>query len=186
MANKTINTGLEIVDTAFNNYLSHILGALIIFFIGFIIGRLLGKLVYKVLHDIGLDRIIKETLQTEIELEKPLEKIVSYFIYFIAVVMAFNEIGLTTTVFTIIIAAMLILLVVTVALSIKDFIPNAIAGLIIMKKRNIKEGDRIEVANAKGKVSEISLLETKIETSKKDTIFIPNATLVRSRIRKKR
>jgi small-conductance mechanosensitive channel len=40
----------------------------------------------------------------------------------------------------------------------------------------------IKVKGMKGRVVEITFLETKIETTKKDMIFIPNSVLIKTEI----
>lgn len=65
-------------------------------------------------------------------------------------------------------------------LEIKDFFPNFVAGILIYQKRNFKEGDNIKVQNIDGIISDISLIETKIITKDKDTIWIPNSMLIKN------
>ena len=96
--------------------------------------------------------------------------------------MALNPVALTTTMFIIIFKAIVVLLVISIILSIKDFIPNFISGLIIRQKNFIEEGDIIQVKNIQGKVIYIDLLETQIENKHKDIIYVPNSILTKHEI----
>ena len=118
--------------------------------------------------------------------EKSLSKFIAYFIYFVTIITALNQLGLTTTILHMISAAVLIIIVLSFALGVKDFIPNFIAGIHINRKNMINEGDRIKVKGTEGKVVKIELTETKLKTKKGDTIFIPNSVLIKEEIIKKK
>jgi small-conductance mechanosensitive channel len=67
-------------------------------------------------------------------------------------------------------------------LATKDFIPNLVAGLFMLKKTEIEKGKRIKAGNVEGTVVEIGLIETKIKTKKGDEIYIPNSTLTKEKL----
>ncbi len=182
---------IEALKNLFSGVVSQLLVGLVIFFVGFIVGKLLGKLTTKILHQLSLDYLLKKALGIRFSVEDVIGAFVTYFIYFISLIMALNQLGLTTTMFTIIFTAIIVLIVVSVILSIKDFIPNFISGLIIRQKNFIEEGDVIQVKNVEGKVVQIDALETKIENKHGDVIYIPNAVLTKHeiinyKVRKKR
>ena len=156
--------------------------AVIIVLIGLVAGKLLGKLIHKLLHEIELNRIIKKAAGIKVSAEEIISSFVTYFIYFIFIVMALNQLGLTTVVLHMISGAILIIIIISIMLSIKDFMPNMFAGFFIHQKRFIKEGDIIQVDNTKGKVVHINLVETKIETKKGDIIYIPNSLLTKKTV----
>lgn len=163
----------------FSGLLNKLILAIIIILIGFIIGRVLGKVAQKILHEIELDRILRKTAKIKISLEKSLARFITYFIYFITIIIALNQIGLTTTILHMISAAVLIVIVLSIILAIKDFIPNFLAGIHISRKEMVKKGDRIKVRGTEGKVMQVELTEIKLKTPKGDTIFIPNSILVK-------
>lgn len=72
-----------------------------------------------------------------------------------------------------------------ILLAFKDFIPNAFASFWIHQKKLIEIGDEIEVKDISGKVIEITLTETKIETKDKEIVLIPNSLLLKEKIKKK-
>src|SRR3989344_3758317 len=72
-----------------------------------------------------------------------------------------------------------IAIIVFTILAFKDWVPNIIAGLYIYKNNKVKIGDIIKVKGVKGKIIEMNLVETKIETNNNELIFIPNSNMVR-------
>jgi small conductance mechanosensitive channel len=78
--------------------------------------------------------------------------------------------------------AILIIIIISILLSIKDFMPNMFSGLFIHRKRFINVGDVIKVENTEGKVVHINLVETKIETNKGDIIYFPNSLLTKNKV----
>ena len=156
--------------------------AIVIIFIGFILGRLLGKFLEKLLHEFELNKLIKEATGFKISLAEILNLIVRYFVYFIFIVMALNQIGITTIVLNMITGAVFIIIILSIFLGIKDFIPNFIAGLAIHRKGFVKQGDKIKLNGMQGKIEQISLVQTSIKTAKGDLIFIPNSLLTKSKV----
>lgn len=169
------------INDIFSKMFIHLVVAAVILLVGFIIGKLLGKLVQRLLHEAEVDNILKKA-GVRISLEVVIGTFTSYFIYFVTVIMALNQIGLTTSILQIISAGVIILIILFTILALKDFIPNMIAGLIIYQKEIVKIGDRIKIHNLEGKVSKISLIETEIITTRKDMIHIPNSNLLKSEL----
>ena len=171
----------EYGDKFFAQLFTKTIVAVVILLIGFIIGRIIGKVVYKFLHEVELNNVLKKA-GLKISLETSVSNLAKYFIYFISVIWALNEIGLTTTILNMISAAALILIIVSILLGIKDFIPNLIAGFVIHHKSLIKIGDKIKIDHLEGKIVDINLVETQIKTKKGDIIHIPNSTITKKEL----
>ena len=176
---------VEFSDMVFDQFFSRFVVAVVILLIGLIIGKLVGRLVFKFFKEIELDKIIKKA-GFKFSLGLSLSHFITYFIYFVSVVWALNELGLTTTVLNMISAAALILIIISILLAIKDFLPNLIAGFFIYQRDLIKEGDRVRVDKIQGKVSKISLIETEITTKSGDLLYVPNSILVKKEFVKKK
>ena len=58
----------------------------------------------------------------------------SYFIYFIAIIMALNQVGLTSAILNMLSGAVILLILISMILAIKDFVPNMVAGIFIFQK----------------------------------------------------
>lgn len=178
---EVITEMIGFLNTLFSQIFTKLIIAVVILLIGFIIGRIADRLLQKFLHEIELDKIIKKA-GLHIALEQGISHIIKYFIYFIAIIWALSEIGLTTTVLNMIAAAALALIVISILLAVKDFLPNAIAGFFIYQKKLIQQGDKIKLDKISGKVHKIGLVETQIKTSSGDMIHVPNSTLTKTTI----
>lgn len=171
----------EFIRGILSQFFTKIILAVIILLIGFIVGRIIGKVLHKVLHEIELDNILKKA-GIRIALEDILSHIVTYFIYFITVIWALSELGLTTTILNMVSAAILIIIIVAALLAVKDFIPNAFAGFFIYKRDLIRQGDMIKINGLQGKVKSVSLIETVVETKTGDMILVPNSNITKKAI----
>ena len=181
MVNVTMlfSRGKGYLNNLFSGLLTNLIVAIIVLLAGFVIGRVIGRIVQKVLHEVELDKMLYKS-GFKMPLEHTLGMVTSYIIYFIAVVMALNQLGLTSVVLYIIVGGAVLLIIIATLLGIKDFIPNMIAGFFIYKKGLFREGQKIIIKNVEGKVTKINLFETELETKKGDKIYIPNSMLVKS------
>jgi len=167
--------------TLFNIFTKFVV-ALAILFIGFAIGKIIGKLVKKILAELEINALIKKATKKRIKIEEGIAHFTTYFIYFIAIIMSFRYIGLATGILNTLAIGVIVVIVISIFLSIKDFIPNFIGGLILHWKGFIKEGDIIRVKDMQGKIIYLNLLETRIKTKKGDIVCIPNSLIAKSEI----
>jgi hypothetical protein len=83
------DAAVEAVD-----YLPVVVGALLVLVVGYIIGRVLGGIVTRVIRGIGLGRFMSGSAVEEVarsdSIARSLGKLVSYYVYFVAVVAAAN------------------------------------------------------------------------------------------------
>ncbi len=172
-----ISEPVQILKDAFTGVVSQLLIALVIFFIGVIVGKFVGKVVTQILHQFNVDYFIKKTTGVKFSLEEIIGVFTRYFVYFIAMIMALNQLGLTTTMFLIIFTALIVLVVISIILGIKDFVPNFIAGIMIKQKSFINLNDLIRIKDIEGKVISINLIETLVENKHGDIIYIPNSII---------
>jgi small conductance mechanosensitive channel len=170
---------VDYLNGFFSGILNKLVVALIILLVGFIVGRIVSRVLSRILHEVELDNIL-EKAGFRMPLEHTLSTVLSYLIYFIAVVMALNHIGLTTVALYIVVGGAVLLVIIATVLGIKDFIPNMIAGFFIYRKGMFTVGQRIIVKNLEGRVKKISIVETELETKQGDMIYVPNSLLVKS------
>jgi len=167
----------------FKNELSKVLSkfvlAAIVLFFGFIIGRLFGKLLLKVLQELEVNAFVRKILNIKFPLDELISTLVAFSIYFFAIVSSLEILGLNVYVFNILAIGLIIILLLSIFVSFKDFIPNFMAGVLLHQRRIIKNGDFIELKHLKGRVVHLGLIETKLETREKDTIYIPNSALLK-------
>jgi len=179
-----LTKGMNFLAGLFEPLLTKLAVAIIILLTGFIIARILGKLLQRVLAEVELNNLIKKAVGLKIRLEETIASIITYFIYFVTIVMALGQLGLETYILHIISGAVLLLIVLSIFLGIKDFIPNMMAGLFIHRKGFLNEGDFIQYKDIRGKIIKLNLVETRIETKGKDIIYIPNSQLTKIEIKK--
>lgn len=69
-----------------------------------------------------------------------------------------------------------------IGFGLQNVINNFVSGIIILFERPIKVGDWVIVSGEEGQVKQINIRSTEIETFKKSSIIIPNATLLSSSV----
>lgn len=178
----TLDTIRGFFDLSQPGILIKLIAAVGILLIGILFGRIVSKLIKRGLKEIELNRILREYLNVKVDVEHFINNFVTYLIYFIAVVMALEQIGLTMTVFYIILGVVLIGVLIFVLMTIKDFVPNAAANIFIRRKKIIKEGEHIKIKNIDGKVIKMDLIETKLETKEGDIVFVPNVVFLKNEV----
>lgn len=176
--------GLDLWSWA-QGFLNNIAAAVIVLLIGFILGRVLGKLAIKGLHEAEINRFLKKA-GIRFPLEEFLGRTVEYVLYFIAIAIALEQLGLSIFALYLVVASALAVLVIAFLLGIKDFIPNFIAGVRLHAKKYFSEGDTITVGSVTGKVKDLGLLETKLTTKQGDTIHVPNSQLLKQELKVKK
>lgn len=171
------------IYTHISNSLVKLVVALVIFLFGFIIGKLAGRIVYKALKEIELNKFLKTSTGLRINADQFISNILSYVIYFLSLVAALDQIGVTNVILYLLSITVIVILLLSFFLAIRDLIPNLIAGIYLYSKLHLKEGSVIEVKDVKGKILQIDLFQVKISTKKGDIIYIPNSVVATSEIK---
>jgi small conductance mechanosensitive channel len=177
-----INKIIEITKPLY----SQILLALIIALLGMILGTVVGKLLQKLLSEIELNKIVRSVTGLNLKLEEILGKGVTFIIYFLFIMWGLELLGLGALIVKILSWVVIIIIVVSIVLSIKDFLPNMISGIYIHLRGIIKEGESIRTKSVSGKIKDIGLVETVFETESKETVVIPNSALLKEIVIKPR
>ena len=174
-----VNTALETVNTV-NPLLNRLLVAIIILLVGFAVGKLLGKFIKKILEEMNIDKNLNSTTGWKFSLEKLIANFITYFTYLIAIIMTLDTLDVTSAVLNMIAGTIILLVLISIVLAIKDFVPNMMAGLMLKNRKEYKKGVKVKIKNIEGKILEIGLLETTIITNKKDTILVPNSIFTKN------
>ncbi|MBW3002692.1 mechanosensitive ion channel family protein [Candidatus Woesearchaeota archaeon] len=164
---------------------NNIITAIIILLIGFIIAKLVGRLIQRILHEAELDNLLKKA-GAKVSFELALAHIAEYFVYFITIIFALNQLGITTFVLYVLAIGAITILIISVFLGLRDFIPNFMAGWYIYRRDLIKEKQNVKINGVSGRVVKLSLLDTRIKTKKGDLIYMPNSVVIKSKIIKKK
>lgn len=174
--------GIDFTKEVFSGLINKVLLAIIILLSGFIIGKVVSKIISKILAEFQLNKVFYDISGIKSHIEEIISHFVLYFIYFISIVTALRQLGIATEVLNIVSGVIIILIGIFILLSVKDFIPNIISGIIIHQKNLFSKEDRIEFKGITGKIKEITLLDTKLITKNGDIIIIPNVNLTKNEI----
>jgi len=164
-----------------SNFMVKLIAALAILLFGIIMANIFAKLFKKLLHSFEINFVLSG-VGFKFPLEEFASSILKYIIYFATVIWALTELGLATTILQIILIVILIIMIIFIILAFKDIIPNITAGFVMHSKGLYQKGDIISVGAAEGKIVDLDIMETKIETKEKDIILIPNSVLMKSEI----
>ncbi|MBU2589820.1 MAG: mechanosensitive ion channel [Nanoarchaeota archaeon] len=164
-----------------SNFMVKLIAALAILLFGIIIANISAKLFKKLLHSFEINSVLAG-VGFKFPLEEFASSILKYVIYFATVIWALTELGLATTILQIILIVILIIMIVFIILAFKDIIPNITAGFMMHSKGLYQKGDKISVGTAEGKIVDLDIMETKIQTKEGDIILIPNSLLMKSKI----
>lgn len=150
----------------------NILFALLIFFLARYVIRLVGRILEK--------SVIARRIPIDTGRRKAVLQIFSYFIYLITVLLILNTFGIDLTILVTSTAA----LFVGVGLALQHISSDIVSGIIILFDGTVEVGDVIEVnsLDLTGKVIEIGLRTSVIETQDSVNIIIPNSKLTSSSV----
>ncbi len=162
--------------------LTNVVVATIILFLGFIIGRVMGNLSKRILGEFGMNRFIYSFIGLRFSIEDIISASLEYFTYFMAIVLALNQIRAGELVFNAIAFFIMFFLLFSIFLSIRDFIPNMMAAIVINSRHLVKKGDYVKIDGIEGRVVETTFHAVKIEIGKKEIVYIPNRTVIKNKI----
>ena len=167
---------------ALSSSILKIIFAILIFLFGFILGKIVGRVVYKLLEEIEINEFLKKTTGLRVNAEQIISNFLAYSIYFLALVAALEQIGVANIILYFLSAAIILIILISFFLAIRDFLPNFLAGIYMYSNESLKKGSRIEIDSIKGEITHVDLLHVKIKTKKGDIIYIPNSVVAKSKI----
>jgi len=119
-----------------------------------------------------------EKFDIDAGLKYTLSRVAQYIIVVLGILISFQFVGIDLTSLAVIFG----LLSVGIGFGLQNITSNFISGLIIMFERPISVGDRVEVSNIEGDITEISIRSTKIRTLNNISIIVPNSQFVESNV----
>ena len=166
----------------FSGFMQDLVIAIVILLVGFVIGKIVGRIIEKTLKAIELDKNVTRFSGIKYSLSEVTGIIISYLIYIFVIILALNQLHLTTQILNIVAGIAIIVVLIALLLGIKDFIPNIIAGIAIHNKKHLEKGDYIKVKEVEGKITNMSLTETLIQTQSNEFIYMPNSAILKAEI----
>ena len=137
--------------------------ALVIFIVGKWIARIAQNMLEKILRKREIDEVLVDFLGT----------ITFALVMVIAVVAAFDTLGIPATSFMAIIGAAGL----AIGLALKDSLSNFASGVMLVLFRPFTKGDFIEAGGITGTVDEIRLVATTLTTPDNKLITVPNSMM---------
>jgi small conductance mechanosensitive channel len=155
-------------------------GAIAIGVIGFFLSKAFGKAAKHIVQSLELNKQFKKA-GIRFNPEAMAENVIKYLGYLGTFLITLNYLGITPIILNIIFIGILIVIILTLFLSLKDFVPNILSGIHLISINKLKKGDRIKIGDVSGKVEEISLTETTL-INDGNKIIIPNSTVMKEQI----
>lgn len=145
-----------------------IISALLVFLVGKWIAKKITKILVRLLKSRDID----------ITLIGFLEGIVYYALFITVLIAAAGQLGIKTTSFLAILGAASL----AVGLALKDSLANFSSGVMLILFRPFKVGDVVTVGGETGKVEQISVFSTVLNTPDNQRKIIPNGSIANSTI----
>jgi small-conductance mechanosensitive channel len=169
MSNETMQ-----VVASVQSYTNLIVMAIVILIVGLTLGLLAKKLLYRMLKEVELNKIaVKSGIGCDVE--NLISSIISYMVYFATAIIFLSYLGIGWWVIYLILGGIIILLVLTVLVGIKDIPANLMGWITAKRKNRLKKGKKIEVNGISGIVEKKGVLKTIIRTERGDLLYVPNA-----------
>jgi small-conductance mechanosensitive channel len=128
------------------------------------IAHYLGQLVNRTLKSKGVDSGIRDSL----------ERFTRYTIIAIGIFFSLENMGLSLTS----LAAVGAVLMVGIGFGLQNLTQNFVSGIILLLERPVKRGDIIQVGETSGRVVDIRVRSTIIQTRDEVSIIVPNSKLI--------
>lgn len=153
----------ESVHAWFTAYGPRVAGALVLLFVGWIAAGWAGTLVRRALTRAKLDKTLTQFLS----------HLARWLVLLLAGLMCLSIFGIETTSFAAVIGAAGI----TIGLAFQGTLSNVAAGMMLLIFRPFRVGDAVTVAGQTGKVNEIGLFTTALDTFDNRRFIIPNGSI---------
>ena len=155
--------------------------AVIVLFSGLVIARITSLLIDTGLRTVRFNDALREGFGIPFNVSGALSQFVLWSVSAITVLWALRIVGLSTIVVTALAILALVIIAFSIVITLRDLLPNFIAGVEMHRKGFFAEGDTVSLDGERARVLEAGLLETILERDS-IRIIIPNAMLLRREI----
>ncbi|PWN05543.1 mechanosensitive ion channel family protein [Rhodohalobacter mucosus] len=147
--------------------------SLVIFIVFLTVFMFLGGMTRRFLQGKFLDKF-----EIDPGLKYTLSRVGQYIVVILGILISFQFVGIDLTSLAVVFG----LLSVGIGFGLQNVTSNFISGLIIMFERPISVGDRVEVDDIEGDITEISIRSTKVRTINNISIIVPNSKFVENNV----
>ena len=145
-----------------------------------IVAIILGIIVFLLLVGLvrGAKRRLMDNILSKMDIDEGLKHSLAsgfgFLGFTVAALLSFAIMGGNLTNFALIAGA----LSVGVGLGLQNVVNNFVSGIILLFERPIKVGDWVVINGEEGKIKQINIRSTEVETFKRSSLIIPNASLL--------
>ena len=167
----------EIITINVLGFVNSIIVSIFILLFGFLIAKIGEKVSNFLLSELRIKKILKEGFNTNINFNRIISKSIYYVLSLMTVYLALESINLSLFVIILWFSFILIVIVLSISLDIKDIILNFYYGFRLNNKI-LRVGNNINTKYVKGKILERSFLGIRVQ-HKLEILKLPNIYLVK-------
>lgn len=155
--------------------------AVLLILIGYIVANFIFKISIKLLTWLELDKLFRK-LGLKVSVSNYISHFLEFVSYLVFLIMALDEIGITAWVLNGLGILIILFVLISLLLTIKDLFPNLYASYNLYQNKQLEPGKKIKCNGIEGKVISINSTETIIEGKNGDLIYVPNSYLINNLI----
>ncbi len=144
--------------------ISSLLGSILVVLLTFFVARHAGRVINHALRNRNVDSGVRDSI----------EKFSRYLIIAMGILFSLDNLGVSINS----LAAVGAVLMVGIGFGLQNIAQNFISGIIILIERPVKVGDIIRVGNSSGRVIDIRVRSSIIQTRDDITIIVPNSKIL--------
>ncbi len=171
------------INTA-GSVLNQIAVGIVILIAGLALGLLVKKVAFRILQEIELNKMMSG-LGFTYNAERGISSLLSAAIYLTTIILFLDQFGIKSIVIYILAGGVVLLILLTFLVGLKDVLPNLWGGIIVRRKNSLRAGQYLELPEVSGMVQHLGYLETEIKTKRGDVLYVPNSLLPKNKPRTK-
>lgn len=162
-----VMTGFQIGNFSFS--LLSILTGITLFVVGYFLTRLFQN---------WLDNSVMERGRVEPGVRNSIKTVVGYVGLALSALLAISAAGINLSSLALVAGGLSL----GIGFGLQNIVSNFVSGLILLAERPLKVGDWVQTGTVSGFVKKISVRATEVETFQRETIIVPNSTLINDNV----
>lgn len=160
--------------------LNQVMIGIVILIAGLALGLLVKKVTFRILQEIKLNKMMSG-LRFTYNSEYWISSLLSYIIYLFSIIFFLDQLGIKSIVIYLAITGILVLVLLTFMVGLKDALPNFRGWMYIRRTKAVREKKPVELPQVSGIVQHIGYLETEIKTKRGDMLYVPNSLFFKNK-----